>query len=240
MQGLLQSSTDVILGCGGGAAAAGLLLMQLTRRLLHRKKTASTAVDISSSISAAYWLGHGVLCTGGAALIAAWAGGWACCDPLIRVVAVGDASSVTAMPQSLLLPTFEPIQQQSHHPSNMCDITTAHSAVGRRAVAVCCALVAFAFVACSTNYGNTYKAAWVADVARAVGLGGIFATIACNEDVWDWRPVYAVVIAWPVASFFVAAALLPGFRRATVSESVAAGWCLPLDSVIAVLEGIRH
>ena len=210
---LLHTSTAVLLGCGGGAAAAGLLLLLLL--LLLKKKSKATS-------AAGLWLGHSVLCTGGAALIAAWAGGWACCDELLRAVDP-ESGAVTVMPRSLL-----GVDGSLDSTSRLCNISTEHAAVGRRAAVACCALALVAFAYASLLRPRASAAAVVADVGRAVGLGGLFTAIACNEDIWDWRPIYAVGIAFVVSSFFAVAAFSPGLRWATLSEKVAAGWLLNL------------
>ena len=241
---MLQTSTAIFLGCGGGALASGIFLVCIISR--RRSPTTAKAAVVG------LWLGHSVLCTGGAALIAAWAGGWACCDPLQHAV-MQDGEAVGArrmlLPMSLLL--MDADSSSSDPPTtttSMCDITTVYSNVGRRAVVACCLVALGAFVyanaaAAFHHYDHNAPAAvikTITDVGRAVGLGAIFASIACNEDDWDWRPIYAMGIAFIGASFFAAAATTTTATtttrrvgvaaRPSVAEAVAAGWCFATGS----------
>lgn len=186
---LLQKFSSVFIACGTGSLAVGFLLV-CTRQS---------------------WLGHSVFGTGGAALIAAWAGGWACCDPMQRVV--DDATRPLLMPKSASA-NFEVVAMTAE-----CDITTQYAEVGRRAVVVCCALSVgpyLLFAVCGMRVGN------------AVGLGGLFALIVCNEVDWDWRPIYSIAIAFFIALFFSGAvdhaAANKKASSLTFGERVALGW----------------
>lgn len=167
---LFQQYSSIFLMCGGGSLVLGLAVQK-------------NAIVLS-------WIGHSFFGTGGAAVIAAWASSWACCDPMQRVIADDDVPLL--MPRSAVSFLVEVVATTTE-----CDITTPYAGTGRRAVMVCCALSMVAYVIGAIHQNNN---------ACIVGLGSLFAAIVCNEADWDWRPVYANAIALLVAFFFSSAA----------------------------------